>query len=73
MRAGPRTAVFEYIYAEDVFVPGRIHVKELWRDQAALARHFAAAHLAQWRAAWPQPGVGDRDLRVSEVGEPRST
>ena len=29
--------------------------------------------MADASLAWPQPGVGDRDLRVSEVGEPRST
>ena len=63
----------EYTYAEDVFVPGLIHVKELWRDQAALDRHFAAAHLADWRAAWPRLGIGDRDLRAYEVGLPRAT
>lgn len=41
----------EYSYAEDVFDHGLIHVKEMWEDQAALDRHFAAAHLAEWRAA----------------------
>ncbi len=30
----------EYGYAEDVFDPGLIHVKELWTDQAALDRHL---------------------------------
>lgn len=63
----------EYVYAEDVLVPGLIHVKELWRDQHALDRHFASAHLAEWRAAWPRLGIGDRNLTVYEVGEPRST
>lgn len=63
----------EYVYAEDVFEPGLIHVKELWLDQSALDRHFAAAHLAEWRAAWSSLGIGDRNLRVYEVGEPRST
>jgi len=29
--------------------------------------------MADASLAWPQPGVGDRDLRVSEVDEPRST
>lgn len=63
----------EYCYAEDVFEPGRIHVKELWADQAALDRHFASAHVAEWRAAWPSLGIGNRDLRVYEVAEPRKT
>src|ERR1700751_419812 len=37
----------EYSYAEDVLDAGLIHVKEMWRDQAALDRHFASEHLAQ--------------------------
>lgn len=63
----------EYGYAEDVFDPGLIHVKEMWTDQGALDRHFASIHIAEWRAAWPSLGIGDRDLRVYEVSEPRTT
>ena len=63
----------EYGYAEDVFVPGLIHVKELWSDQTALDAHFASAHIQTWRAAWPALEIGDRDLRVYEVGQPRVT
>lgn len=63
----------EYGYAEDVFEPGLIHVKEMWIDQRALDRHFASAHIAEWRAAWPDLGIGGRDLRVYEVGQPRTT
>lgn len=61
----------DYSYAEDVLEPGLIHVSELWRDQAALDRHFASDHIARWRAAWPDLGIGERNLRVYEVGEPR--
>lgn len=63
----------EYGYAEDVFVPGLIHVKEMWIDQDALDRHFAAAHLAEWRASWPSLGITNRNLHVYEVGESRPT
>jgi quinol monooxygenase YgiN len=59
-----------YAYAEDVAEPGLIRVSELWRDRDALARHFASAHLAAWRAAWPQLGVSDRSLVLYEVGDP---
>lgn len=62
-----------YHYAEDVLVPGLIHVKELWTDQAALDAHFASAHLQAWRASWPALGLGNRDLQVYEVGAPRAT
>lgn len=63
----------EYVYAEDVFVPGLIHVKEMWTNQETLDKHFASPHIAEWRAAWPALGIGDRDLRVYDVGEPRIT
>ena len=63
----------EYGYAEDVLDPGLIHVKEIWRDQGALDRHFISDHIADWRASWPSLGIKDRYLRVYEVGEPRPT
>jgi quinol monooxygenase YgiN len=53
--------------------PGLIHVKEMWRDQAALDLHFGSPHIAVWRASWPELGVGERKLRLYEVGEPRET
>jgi quinol monooxygenase YgiN len=63
----------EYAYGEDVLDPGLIHVKEVWRDQAALDRHFASPHIAAWRAAWPGLGIRDRALRVYDVTSPRPT
>lgn len=63
----------EYVYAEDLFEPGLIHVRELWADQAALDRHFASEHLIEWRAAWPSLGIGERSLRLFDVGMPRAT
>lgn len=62
----------EYSYAEDVLDPGLIHITERWRDQAALDRHFISDHIAQWRAAWPDLGIGDRQLRVYEIGDSRT-
>lgn len=63
----------EYGYAEDVFDPRLIHVKEIWTDQESLDRHFASSHIAEWRAAWSSLGIGDRDLRIYDVAEPRWT
>lgn len=63
----------EYGYAEDVLLPGLIHVKERWSDQAALDAHFASAHIQRWRDSWAALGIGDRDLQVYEVEPPRPT
>ncbi len=60
-----------YAFAEDVLEPGVIHISELWRDQAALERHFASAHMADWRAAGRVLGIRDRNLSVYEVDEGR--
>lgn len=67
------TGCVAYVYSEDVFDPGLIHVKEMWVDQSALDRHFEAAHLHEWRSAWPALGIGERNLQLYEVGEPRPT
>jgi quinol monooxygenase YgiN len=60
-----------YSYAVDVADPGLVRVFEAWRDEAALQAHFATPHMAEWRAAWPQFGVSDRNLRLYEVAAER--
>jgi len=65
------TGCLEYSYAEDVLDPGLIHVNERWTDQAALDENFQSAHIAAWRSAWPSLGIGERNLYLYEVGEPR--
>ncbi|HEY1803500.1 MAG TPA: putative quinol monooxygenase [Terracidiphilus sp.] len=59
----------EYSYAEDVLDRGLIHIKERWKDREALDEHFKTAHLAAWRAAWPSLGLGERNLRLYELGD----
>lgn len=61
----------DYGYAADLFDPGLIHVKEMWENQAALDRHFTADHIGVWRAAWADLGIGERNLTVYDVGDPR--
>lgn len=61
----------DYAYAQDVLDPGLIHVTECWTDEAALERHFASPHLAQWRARWTELGFGERQLRLYTAGEAR--
>jgi quinol monooxygenase YgiN len=60
----------EYSYAEDVIDRGLIHITERWENQKVLEEHFKSPHLAAWRAAWPSIGLGERNLRLYEVGEP---
>jgi len=40
-----------------------------WRDRDALAAHFKAPHMAEWRAAQPALGLSERDIRVYETDE----
>lgn len=61
----------EYTYAEDVQKRGLIHVREIWRDEAALQHHFASSHIARWRAAWASLGIGERKLWLYRVSEPQ--
>lgn len=74
MLAGSRAedGCLEYSYAVDVAEPGLIRVFEVWRDEAALQAHFQTPHMATWRAAWPQFGVSDRNLRLYEVAADRA-
>jgi hypothetical protein len=35
--------------------------------------HDTAPHLGEWRASWTGLGIGERNLRVYDVGEARPT
>lgn len=61
---------FEYAYSHDLLEPGLIRVTEAWRDREALAAHFKTAHMATWRAAFPDLQITDRRLVLYEAGEP---
>lgn len=58
----------DYSWPRTCSIPRLIRVTELCADQAALDRHFRSAHIAAWRAAWPDLGLGQRNLREYEVG-----
>lgn len=57
----------EYSCAEDLMDPGLLHVKEIWRDKAAIEAHFQAPHIAKAGAAMADLNVQDRELRMCEV------
>lgn len=71
MLAGSRAedGCLTYAYAQDVLDPELIHIVERWRDRAALDAHFLTPHMAEWRAAWPDLGIHDRDLALYESDE----
>jgi quinol monooxygenase YgiN len=60
-----------YSYGEDVLDSGLIHVTEHWQDRVSLEAHWAAAHIKAWRAAWPELGIGGRDLTLFEADQGR--
>ena len=41
----------EYAYAQDITDPGILRVVEKWKDEDALAFHFATPHMAEFQAA----------------------
>ncbi|HAY07699.1 MAG TPA: antibiotic biosynthesis monooxygenase [Hyphomonas sp.] len=57
----------DYAYSLDVLDPGLVRVTERWQSREALKAHFAAAHMATWRAFFPQLGITDRSLRLYEA------
>ena len=58
-----------YSYAEDVAEAGLFRVMELWDSRAALAAHFATAHMKAWSEQRAALGFFDRDIAVHEIGE----
>lgn len=58
----------DYSYGADPCDAGRFVVLEKWESRAALDRHFASAHMAEWRKARDALGFHARDIRVHETG-----
>ncbi|MGX5839723.1 putative quinol monooxygenase [Mesorhizobium sp. ArgA1] len=63
----------DYSYAQDVLDAGLIHVTEVWSDREALDAHFRSPHIADWRENWAALGIGERNLKLYEAGEPNPT
>jgi quinol monooxygenase YgiN len=59
-----------YSFASDVFEPTLIRVFEIWRDAAAYKVHRQSTHVKQWRAKWPDLGLGDAELTIYEIALP---
>jgi quinol monooxygenase YgiN len=64
-RAEPGCRVYNFAF--DALELGLLHIFEVFDDAAARAAHGASAHMATWRAAWPDLGLGERDMKLYEV------
>ena len=51
-----------YAFTQDLLEPGLIHIVEKWKDEAALAAHFATPHMAAFGAA-----ISGLDFKVIEA------
>jgi quinol monooxygenase YgiN len=61
-----------YDFAVDLTDPSKLIIYEKWTDQAALQGHMNSPHMAEWRKAAGSAGPAERDLKIWDVGEPRS-
>lgn len=51
-----------YSFTTDVLDPSIMHIVEKWQDEAALAAHFAAPHMATFQAA-----IAEVDITILEA------
>jgi len=51
-----------YAFTQDMLQPGVLHIVEQWKDEAALAAHFATPHMAAFGAA-----IAGLDFKVIEA------
>ena len=56
-----------YSFAEDMLEPGLIRIFEGFRDHAAQQLHAQSQHMKDWRATWPELGIGERQITHYEV------
>lgn len=57
----------EFAFAWDVIEPGLVRIFEKFDDQAALEAHRATPHVAVWRKAQTELGIGGRELTQYEI------
>lgn len=57
----------DYSFSFDVNDDHLIHIFECFRDAQAREAHRHMPHMATWRAAWPDAGIGDRKMREYDI------
>ena len=60
-----------YSFAFDVDDENLVHIFEVFADTDAREYHRHSPHMKSWRAAWPDAGIGDRDMMEYLVTEAR--
>lgn len=60
-----------YAFSFDVADDHLVRIFEVFQDDAALAAHRASPHMAAWRAAWAELGIGERDMSHYDVSAAR--
>lgn len=58
-----------YSFAFDVLDDHLVRIFEVFESADALAAHRASPHMAAWRAAWAQAGIGDRNMAHYDVAD----
>jgi quinol monooxygenase YgiN len=56
-----------YAYSRDLATGARFQLSERWEDEAALAAHFQAAHMATYRAGMRQLRVFKRTVQRFDI------
>jgi quinol monooxygenase YgiN len=56
-----------YSFAFDVMDEGLVRIFEVFANEEALAAHRGSQHMANWRAAWPGLGIGERNMSQYDV------
>ena len=60
-----------YSFAFDVNDDHLVRIFEAFVDSEAREAHRNSPHMAAWRAAWPEAGIGDRDMMEYDVSAAR--
>lgn len=60
-----------YSFSRDVLDPDTLIITERWRDNAAIAAHFASPHMAAFNAALAKAKLLEVSVKAYENGEER--
>ncbi len=61
-----------YSFSFDVNEDHLVHIFECFADMEAREAHRHMPHMAAWRAAWPEAGIGDRQMTEYEIASAKA-